>query len=81
MVQSLPQGIREEGIFRKAGNAARIKQIRAKCDEQKGSVDFEALSALPHDVSAILKQFLRRVLGTLIVMPFSLLLATSPSRC
>lgn len=52
-------GITEEGIFRKAGSAARIKQLRQKCEDLGGNIDFEAVNARPHDVSALLKQFLR----------------------
>jgi hypothetical protein len=54
-------GLQEEGIFRKAGSAARIKTFRSKCDECKGDVNFEALAASPHDVAALLKQLLRFV--------------------
>lgn len=52
-------GLDEEGIFRKAGSAARIKTLRQRCDDLKGIIDFEAEDARPHDVSALLKQFLR----------------------
>jgi hypothetical protein len=54
-------GVKEEGIFRKAGAAARIKMLRQKCEDLKGDVNFEALGALPHDVSALVKSFVRLV--------------------
>eukprot|EP00035_Acanthoeca_spectabilis_P001004 m.76892 g.76892 ORF g.76892 m.76892 type:complete len:624 (-) comp10563_c0_seq1:224-2095(-) len=47
----------EEGIFRKAGHVGRIKDLRQKCEDSGGVVSFEA--ARPHDVAALLKQFLR----------------------
>lgn len=52
-------GLGEEGIFRKAGGAARIKDLRKVCEDSKGFVEFEKLKARPHDVAALLKQFLR----------------------
>ena len=52
-------GLQEEGIFRKAGSTARIKELRQRCEETLGVVDFEKEEARPHDVAALLKQFLR----------------------
>jgi len=52
-------GLQEEGIFRKAGSAARTKVLREKCEQAKGDIDFEAIGARPHDVAALFKQFLR----------------------
>jgi hypothetical protein len=47
----------EEGIFRKAGHVGRIKALRQKCEENGGVLSFEG--SRPHDVAALLKQFVR----------------------
>eukprot|EP00043_Microstomoeca_roanoka_P009686 m.92253 g.92253 ORF g.92253 m.92253 type:complete len:561 (+) comp14659_c1_seq2:121-1803(+) len=52
-------GVQEEGIFRKAGSAARIKELRQICEDAFGDIDFEKAEVRPHDASALLKQFLR----------------------
>lgn len=49
----------EEGVFRKAGHVGRIKLLRQKCEESFGDIDLDAEGARPHDVAALLKQFLR----------------------
>lgn len=51
--------ITEEGIFRKAGSSARVKKLRERCELVNGKIDFEAENAIPHDVAALCKQFLR----------------------
>ena len=55
--------LHEEGIFRKAGSAARIVALRKLCDDAKGSVDFakQKPPVVSHDISALLKQFLREL--------------------
>eukprot|EP00039_Didymoeca_costata_P019050 m.336035 g.336035 ORF g.336035 m.336035 type:complete len:585 (+) comp17739_c0_seq1:140-1894(+) len=53
------KGLNEEGIFRKAGSAARIKELRSACEAKQGLIDFVEHKARPHDVAALLKQFLR----------------------
>lgn len=53
------KGIGEEGIFRKAGSAARVKALRQRCEDLQGKVDFEEEKARPHDVASLFKQFLR----------------------
>eukprot|EP00051_Salpingoeca_urceolata_P006400 m.84682 g.84682 ORF g.84682 m.84682 type:complete len:577 (-) comp14814_c0_seq1:400-2130(-) len=63
-------GVEEEGIFRKAGSQARIRQLRQTCEELKGNVDFEKLEARPHDVSALLKQFLRDLAEPLLTLEY-----------
>lgn len=52
-------GLQEEGLFRVTGATARIKALRQTCEDLKGDVDFVKLEARPHDVSALVKQFLR----------------------
>lgn len=47
----------EEGVFRKAGHVGRIRDLRTRCEETHGEVDFAG--SRPHDVAALLKQFLR----------------------
>ncbi|EDQ92833.1 uncharacterized protein MONBRDRAFT_22004 [Monosiga brevicollis MX1] len=49
----------EEGLFRKAGSAARIKKLREAIEKSWGDVNLEAMDCRPHDVAAALKQFLR----------------------
>lgn len=58
----------EEGIFRKAGHVGRIKDLRQKCEDSGGVVSFEA--ARPHDVAALLKQFLRETPEPLLTSQF-----------
>eukprot|EP00041_Stephanoeca_diplocostata_P012079 m.201285 g.201285 ORF g.201285 m.201285 type:complete len:590 (+) comp18800_c0_seq2:469-2238(+) len=53
------RGLHEEGIFRKAGSSARIKALRERIESLGGIIDFEAEKSRPHDVAALLKQFLR----------------------
>eukprot|EP00048_Salpingoeca_helianthica_P016801 m.234304 g.234304 ORF g.234304 m.234304 type:complete len:626 (-) comp19545_c0_seq1:19-1896(-) len=55
------RALHEEGIFRKAGSAARIKTLRQVVEDARGDVDFAKLDARAHDVSAVLKQFLREI--------------------
>ena len=58
---SVNTGMGEEGIFRKAGAAARIKSLRSILEEKKGDVDLAALDVQPHDACDLLKQFFRWV--------------------
>jgi hypothetical protein len=51
--------LEEEGLFRKAGSAVRIKALRDKVEEKWGDVNFDELDFRAHDVAAALKQFLR----------------------
>jgi len=53
------KGKDEEGIFRKAGGAIRIRDLRERIDTESGATDFAACGSRPHDVAALLKQFLR----------------------
>eukprot|EP00040_Diaphanoeca_grandis_P030942 m.183985 g.183985 ORF g.183985 m.183985 type:complete len:587 (-) comp32174_c0_seq4:148-1908(-) len=55
----MKRGLTEEGIFRKAGSAARTKVLREKCNAARGDIDFDEINARPHDVAALFKQFLR----------------------
>jgi hypothetical protein len=59
--------LEQEGLFRKAGGAARIKELRRMCEEKKGDVDFAKISSRPHDISALLKQFVRYVFVILMI--------------
>eukprot|EP00053_Salpingoeca_punica_P008463 m.75957 g.75957 ORF g.75957 m.75957 type:complete len:600 (-) comp14617_c0_seq2:588-2387(-) len=54
-------GLSEEGIFRKAGSAVRIKALRAAIEKTKGDIDFAVHDCRPHDVATLLKQFLREL--------------------
>lgn len=58
-VNILTSGASEEGVFRKAGAAARIKALRQLCEDSKGDVDFAAMDVQVHDACDLLKQFLR----------------------
>eukprot|EP00055_Hartaetosiga_balthica_P003232 m.7056 g.7056 ORF g.7056 m.7056 type:complete len:568 (-) comp2695_c0_seq1:54-1757(-) len=70
-------GLDEEGIFRKAGSTARIKQLRAECEDCLGDAGFEGMDMRPHDVAAVFKQFLREMpeplLTSSFIEPFSLI--------
>ncbi|KJE89035.1 hypothetical protein CAOG_00594 [Capsaspora owczarzaki ATCC 30864] len=46
-----------EGLFRKAGATARIRDLREKCDKGTETIDFTSFS--PHDVADVVKQFFR----------------------
>lgn len=60
MVEFLKKtGLSEEGIFRKAGSAVRIKELRQRC--QESDVDFVRDKCHPHDVATLLKQFIRDI--------------------
>eukprot|EP01147_Barroeca_monosierra_P007412 gene7412-524_t len=52
-------GLQEEGIFRKAGSSARVRELRQRCEDAYGDVDFDADEVRAHDVAALFKQFLR----------------------
>eukprot|EP00045_Choanoeca_perplexa_P006438 m.54706 g.54706 ORF g.54706 m.54706 type:complete len:568 (+) comp13640_c0_seq1:117-1820(+) len=52
-------GLSEEGLFRKAGSAARIKTFRDKIEESWGEVDLASMECRTHDVAAAFKQFFR----------------------
>eukprot|EP00730_Choanoeca_flexa_P017148 TRINITY_DN8215_c0_g1_i2.p1 TRINITY_DN8215_c0_g1~~TRINITY_DN8215_c0_g1_i2.p1 ORF type:complete len:569 (+),score=121.02 TRINITY_DN8215_c0_g1_i2:102-1808(+) len=52
-------GINEEGLFRKAGSAARIKGFRDKIEEAWGEVDLNSMGCRTHDIAAAFKQFFR----------------------
>ena len=52
-------GLNEEGIFRKAGSAARIRDLQQRIDEAQGVFDFRAAGSRVNDVAALLKQYLR----------------------
>lgn len=53
--------MREEGLFRKAGSAARIKAFREKLEASPSNIDLESIAPHVHDTSSALKQFLREV--------------------
>ena len=59
-------GIKEEGILRVTGSAARIRTMREEIEEKYPDRLFSWSGRKPHDVAALLKQFLRE-------LPFPLL--------
>lgn len=55
----LDTGIEEEGLFRIAGSAIKLKKLRACFDAQ--AVDMEEFVTDPHTVAGVLKQYLREL--------------------
>ncbi|XP_021348872.1 rho GTPase-activating protein 44-like isoform X2 [Mizuhopecten yessoensis] len=55
----LETGLDEEGLFRIAGMASRVKKLKKSFDA--GVIDMEDYSMDPHSVAGVLKQFLREM--------------------
>ncbi|XP_033739440.1 rho GTPase-activating protein 44-like isoform X2 [Pecten maximus] len=55
----LETGIDEEGLFRIAGMASRVKKLKKSFDA--GVIDMEEYSLDPHSVAGVLKQYLREM--------------------
>ncbi|XP_069124723.1 rho GTPase-activating protein 44-like isoform X4 [Argopecten irradians] len=55
----LETGVDEEGLFRIAGMASRVKKLKKSFDA--GVIDMEEYSLDPHSVAGVLKQYLREM--------------------
>ncbi|XP_060065346.1 rho GTPase-activating protein 17-like isoform X4 [Ylistrum balloti] len=55
----LETGVEEEGLFRIAGMASRVKKLKKSFDA--GVIDMEEYSLDPHSVAGVLKQYLREM--------------------
>lgn len=67
----LDNSVATEGLFRKVGSAARVRELRELCDQTGGQVDLAKLEARPHDVATLLKQFLRDLPQPLLTEKYS----------
>ncbi|CAG5117883.1 unnamed protein product, partial [Candidula unifasciata] len=59
IITLLETGMEEEGLFRIAGSAAKLKKLKASFDAH--AVDMEEFSTDPHTVAGALKQYLREL--------------------